>query len=289
MQRWKGFCAAIVAGTITTSASASLIAYDDASDPAYADGWTSGDNGGTGWGGGWSFRNGANTQLFPPDANSSFYGTFVNTSLGNNNPAGVSGDSNTDGDIDTVGDEAWGLYANTSNEIYAVRPFSGALTVGQSLSFEFDNGNVTTGGVVGVRLVSNVNAPASSREFEFRFVGGDSFYNHTNGGAFATSTHGFSREGMRVEFTLTGTNTYSLKATRLQDGTIYNFNGTTQVGNAITGIALRNQNAGSGGANNGYFNSIAIPEPSSLCLTVLGAVGALRRRRTIAEPLLVAF
>ena len=280
--RTRGLLAAVLTGIITSSASASLIAQDDASDPAYADGWTSGDNGGSGWGGGWTFRNGANTQLFPPDGNSSFYGSFANTSLGNNNPAGVSGDSNLDGDIDTIGDEAWGLYANTSNEIYAVRPFSGALSIGQTVAFDFDNGNVTTGGVLGVRFVSNVSAPASSREFEVRFVGGDLSYTHTNGGGFTTSNVGFSREGIHGEFTLTGANTYSLKLIRLQDGQIYNATGTTQVGNAITGIALRNQNAGCGGASNGYFNSIAIPEPSSMCLTLFGAASLLRRRRAIA-------
>jgi hypothetical protein len=271
-----GAIAAVVVGMIAGTASASLLAQDSAAEAAYGDGWQPGDNGGSGWGGGWTFKSSSNATITTGDSNRGF---FFFDSRDNNNPAGAGGDSNGDGDINSANDRAWGLYANSASEIYAVRPFSGALSVGQTVAFDFDNGNITSGGVVGVRLVSDANNPATSREFEIRFVGGDSFYNHTNGGGFSTSTMGFSREGIHVEFTLTGANTYSLFAERLQDGSTYSTTGTTQSGNPINGLALRNQNAGSGAASNGYFNSIAIPEPSSLGMLFVAGAALARRRR----------
>src|SRR6188474_2738471 len=85
-------------GLLASSASASLVAFDNAADVAYADGWQTNDNGGFGWGGGWTFRNGGNALIPQPDPpTASFQGTFVNSSLGNNNPGGS--DANADNDI----------------------------------------------------------------------------------------------------------------------------------------------------------------------------------------------
>jgi len=154
----------------TGASSAALIASDNASDPAYVGGWNTGTNGGSGWGGGWVFRNGGNVEQVSPGG--SFFGRFIGDSRGNNNPAGAGGDSNADGDINTPTNRAWALYAKTANEIYAVRPFSGALTVGQTVSFAFDNGNVDSTRVLGVRLLANASDIAT-RQFELRFVGGE--------------------------------------------------------------------------------------------------------------------
>jgi len=52
--------------------------------------------------------------------------------------------------------------------------------------------------------------------------------------------------------------------------------------NAIAGIAFRNLAAGSGAANDGYFNSISIvPEPSAAAAAGLavGGLALVRRRR----------
>ena len=270
---------ALAASVATSSADASLIASDDASDPAYNDGWQSGDNGGSGWGGGWTFRNGGNVVQNNPSG--SFFGAFVGDSRGNNNPAGASGDSNSDLDINSTGNKAWGMYANTANELYAVRPFSGALDVGQTVSFTFDNGNVDSTRVLGVRLLANA-ADIATRQFELRFVGGDSFYTVV-AGANQTTTHGFTREGIRASFTLTGTNSYSLDVTRLQSGVTQTITGSliNPGGNtAINGIAFRNLAAGSGATNDGYFNSISVPEPTSLAMAGVGAMALSRRRRS---------
>lgn len=251
------------------SASASLLAKDDASDPAYNDGWQTGDNGGTGWGGGWTFRNGGNALIPQPDPpTAAFQGTFIGDARGNNSPAGAGGDSNSDGDINVLG-EAWGMYANSANELYAIRPFSGALSVGQTVAFDFDNGNVDSTRVLGVRLLANT-ADISTRQVELRFVGGDANYTVFSGGTPPTlGSTGFTREGIHAEFTLTGTNTFSLLVKRLQSNTTQTVTGTLVSpggNNAINGIAFRNLSAGGGATNDGYFNSIAIPEPSSLGL-----------------------
>src|SRR5687767_10700826 len=130
-----GLAAVALFGSFTTSpVHAALIASDDASQVAYADGWQVGDDGGSGWGGGWSFRSNTNAAITATNGNR---GWFVSSSLNNNSPAGS--DPNADGDINTTGNRAWGLYSNTANtnEIYAVRPFSGALDVGQTIEFDF--------------------------------------------------------------------------------------------------------------------------------------------------------
>ena len=264
-----------------STASAALVAFDNASDPAYVGGWNSGTNGGSGWGGGWTFRNGANAVQNSPSG--SFFGRFTGSSLGNNQPA--NSDSNADGDINTAGNKAWALYANTSNEIYAVRPFSGALSVGQSVWFEFDNGNVDATRVLGVRLLSNAS-DINTRQAEVRFVGGDSNYTVV-AASNTTSTLGFSREGVSVEFTLTSPTTFSMDITRLQSGVSQIITGSIIApgGNtAINGIAFRNLAAGSGAANDGFFNSIAVvPEPGLLGVASAAVAPILltrgRRRR----------
>src|SRR5688500_7994126 len=145
------FALALVCCAIpSTTVHAALLAVDNASDAVYAT-WDPGDNGGTGWGGGWSFRSNTNAVITSTNGNR---GWFVASSTNNDN---VAGDTNADGDINTAGSKAWGLYSNTANtnEIYAVRPFSGALVVGQGVRMDFDNGNINTGAVVGVRLISD--------------------------------------------------------------------------------------------------------------------------------------
>ena len=125
----------------------------------------------------------------------------------------------------------------------------------------------------------------ATRQFELRFVGGDSNYTVISGGTSPTTTIGFSREGIRGDFTLTGANTYSLNITRLQTGQTQMVTGTLVSpggNNAIAGIAFRNLAAGSGAANDGYFNSISIvPEPSAAAAAGLavGGLALVRRRR----------
>src|SRR5262249_795740 len=139
-----GFSLAVALGLSIQSSHASTTAFDSQADPVYSS-WDPGDNGGTGWGGGGTFRGQANLILTTTDAR---HGWFVSSSTNNDNP----GDSNGDGDINSASTgKAWGLYSNTTtNDIYAIRPFDGALSVGQTVKFDMDNGNIASGQVVGM-------------------------------------------------------------------------------------------------------------------------------------------
>jgi hypothetical protein len=242
-----------------------LLGSDSAADPAYNGGWTSGSNGGTGFGA-WSFVTNA------PGSK----GTFMSSS-GNNGD----GDGNSSGDINTAG-RAWGTFANGGGEIFAVRPFTGALSVGQTFSINMDNGFIDSTRVVGVRLTSNLSIlDNATREFEFRFVGGNSAYDVISN-PNQTSTLGFTDGGLNLVFMLTSASTYSLSVTRFHDTAapvVWNTTGTLVSGNPILGVALRNLSAGSGSQRDGYFNSMSItPEPASLAL-LAGGLLMLRRRR----------
>ena len=134
---------------------AASVAFDSASNSPYNDGWNTGDNGGSGWGGGWTLS-----------GVSGFSGQFMSTSTGNGN-----GDGNSDGDIDTSG-RSWFQFAHTSNTAGAIRPFSGALSVGQTFSIAFDNGFIQNGGTVGFGLQN----ASGNNVFEYYFSGGQSNY-----------------------------------------------------------------------------------------------------------------
>lgn len=253
-------CAAVSAASVSLfscGAQAATIATDSAANAAYNDGWQSGDNGGTGWGGGWTFRNGGNVVQTNPAG--SFFGTFVGSSLGNNNPA--NSDSNGDGDINSpIVNRAWGMYANTANELFAVRPFNAPLQIGHTVKWDIDNGNVDSTRVLGLRFLSNAS-DINTRVFEARFVGGDSFYTLISN-PNQTTTIPFSREGYHLEYTLTGATTFSLKIVRKQDGATQTLNGTNSAAGSINALAFRNLAAGSGATNNGYLNNISIMSPN---------------------------
>ena len=262
-----------------SAASAALIASDSAADTVYNDGWQTGDDGGSGWGGGWSFRNQTNVVL---SANNSSRGWFVGNSLNNNSPAGS--DSNGDGDINTPGTatgRAWGVYSNATDQVYAIRPLNGALDVQQIISWDMDNGNIATDQVVGLRLISNAN-DVNSRVFEFRFVGGNTGYSVFDSTGHRLTTLPFSREGLHVEYTLTGPSTYSITITRKSNGATETITGTNVNANSIVALAFKNQFAGSGSAADAFVNSISVtnvPEPAMAAVVVLAGLGLLGRRR----------
>jgi hypothetical protein len=247
--------------TVGHRAEASLAAVDNASNAPYGS-WDNGDNGGTGWGGGWTL------SLTNP-GNGSQNGHFMGSSTTNGN-----GDGNSDGDVDTAG-RAWGLYANSDQTSSAVRPFSGDLQVGQAFIISMDNGFInntspTDFGTVGFGLqnASNQNL------FEFFFKGGDSSYKvNRNGGSVLTSI-GFTDEGLRLAFVLTDSDSFSFTIDRIENGVGVDATVTgdliSQGDLGIEKVRLFNFDGGGGGSNNAFFNSMAIvPESSAFLLAGL--------------------
>jgi hypothetical protein len=186
----------ISVGTVvlsSLSASASGPATDSASDPAYTNGWTTGSNGGIGWGGAW--------QLDPP-FNTANWGFFIGSSTNNDG-----GDPDHDGDIDSSGSKAWGIYAHGGAFPSAVRPFNGPMVPGQRFIIDIDNGDIDAFMSVGISLqdISGNNV------FEFYAPGEDTQYRlHDSTGLGVATGVPFTGQGLHLEFTLTSTNTYAL-------------------------------------------------------------------------------
>ncbi|NNM84486.1 MAG: PEP-CTERM sorting domain-containing protein [Phycisphaerales bacterium] len=258
---------AIMAGVALTGAASqatfgSLIANDNASDPAYSSGWSNGSNGGYGFGA-WSLSTvGGSTSL------------FIGTSTGNNGNGGSPG-------IDTSG-KAFGSFADAFNGTTATRSFTEpSLQVGQTFSIKFDNGSLNNGAIDEVELTGS-----SGAEFTFGFLGGATHYFYSDAASNNAATSlGYTNGGLSLAFTLTTATTYSLTATELSSSSTQTITGT--VAGGISGLDVLNTGAGSstipGGAgnyNNFYVNSLAIaPEPATLGMLAVGGIGLLTARR----------
>ena len=281
--KYKSTIAALFTVSVTLPAFAANYAYDNASAHAYDDGWQNGDNGGYGWGA-WTL------------SGSGTHGHFIGTSTqnGNGSDDGTVGGVASDSDINTTlgpdpdqsGDpdpnstsaRAWGMYANNGSVANAYRSFTGgALSVGQTVAIDFDNGYLDNSYSVGVGLL---NASGNTL-WEVFFTGGQSNYRYQDGSGFNNTTISYGDEGVALDFTLTSSSGYQMTLTRL-DGTTQTITGSliSNADQAISQVRLFNAGAGSGTSKDAFFNSISIvPEPSAALLGSLGALALLRRRR----------
>jgi len=211
--------------------------------------WSNGSTSGSGFGA-WQFNPVTNNG-------NAFY--YIQSSTINDN-GGTPG--NASNDINT-GAVAWGITALNGTIASATRPFPGALTTSQTFQIDVDNGNITSGGSVGFALQ---NASAQS-VWEFFFTGGNSTYTINAGSVSGPALPSFTRDGMRLTFSLTSATTYSVSILTYTPGggagvgttTTYTGNLLSPgAGQAITSVRLFNNNAGSGTNNNAYFNNLSI-------------------------------
>ncbi len=223
---------------------------DDASQPAYAGGWFYGDNGGTGFGP-WVF---AASGPISSQWNGFYIGSSTNNGGGESPGIDVNGDS-------------WGIYANNNNIAAAYRAIAtGALQVGQSLSFSMDNGYINSGGpYVGFVLRngdSTTNYVAGAR-FQFVFFGGQDDYQIYDNSGQQDSGIFFTDTGLQFVFTLVTADTYNLQVIDNNTYVTNTFSGTLSgtPGSGINSIAFFNFGAGPSPACDCFFNSLQITGP----------------------------
>lgn len=185
------------------------------------------------------------------------------------NSAGNAGGSSGAG----AGNPAWGLWANDSGVSAATWSLvGGALTVGQTLGIDFDNGWVDSGGV-GVQFTSGGTVALAV----FLNNGGPG-YEIQNSTGNVTSGQGWTGNGFNISVELTGSGTYALD--------FLGYSGTGTLANTLTSIdgirvyANDPTGSGSGGNYDVFFNNISVvPEPSAALLGGIGLLALLRRRR----------
>ncbi|MEL7249688.1 MAG: hypothetical protein AAFO03_14770, partial [Bacteroidota bacterium] len=247
----------------------------DASAPAFDDGWQSGDANGSGFG---------TWNLFSDGGNS---GHFIFTSSANGD-----GDSNGDGDIDTGG-RAFGMFANSGEVSNAVLPFTTTMSTGSTFSLDMDNGWIEAGGAVGFGLQNS----SGENLAEFYFRNGEPDYKVNDAGGETGTGLNFTDEGLSISYELFANNTYSLEATLLDGGTVFNYNGTLNNpagGQVISQVRLFNANAGFDGQRNAYFNNFEIchfpPPGCSITNIVLGEQTACDAvTNTYTQELIVSY
>lgn len=241
--------------------------------------WTAGQNGGYGFTP-WQFESSVN----PSGAVGFFLGTttgnldlnFIATEATPNNPVRF----------------GWGTFANDGTPIGSVpglrlaaarRGLSGdPLAVGQTLEVWFEHGSIRTGnlnpqnglrdgGWAGITLrpgdwvfpFADPFAPTGEvfGSFGFGFQGGNQNYTVYDGQAPSGRDSGvaFTRDGLQLEFTLTGANTYSLAIFSAASGTLLNTI-TGPVSGSIGAVVLHNRNTED---NDVFFNLLNV---SNLCV-----------------------
>jgi 1,4-alpha-glucan branching enzyme len=211
--------------------------------------WTNGSAAGSGFGP-WQFS--------PPTNNgNAFY--YIQTSTLNDNGGSAGNGGN---DINNGG-TAWGMTALNSAVANATRPFASALTTAQSFQIDMDNGNITSGGSVGFSLENGSAQPV----WQYFFTGGSNTYTINATTISGPALPNFTRDGIRLTFSLTSASTYSVNVLIYTAGGTAGAGTTTTYtgsllspsgGQTITSVRLFNFNAGSGTNNNAYFNNAII-------------------------------
>lgn len=222
------------------------------------------------------------------------WGTFGHIFIGSSTANG-DGDGNSDGDIDTLAGNAWGLY-NTANSPFnadyseAGRLFAqGPLQVGQTLRIQMDTGvgeDIAYAGAVGFYLVS-VDArmqfwyqPTMSANYMLGMGAGPGPYDPAEDTGIP-----YTDEGLALSFELLTAETYRFSVTVLESGQTYVFDNRTlssnYPGTPLVGINLISWGNGEGAGRERavYFNNLEIvPEPGSLGLLALGSLALYATR-----------
>jgi len=242
--KWCAVTAAVL--SVSTQVYASTASYDDACAAAYSGNYNGQDGDGAGGFGAW--------QVIPT-SNGGSSGAFIGSSQ-NNGGGCNSGNIN----CNTSGNKSWGMYAN-SGQASGLRTFSGGLVVGQTFTMEMDNGNINgpyaNNNVVEVQLMN----ASGVRRWGVHFRGGAGEYQTYDASnlSFERGTGlGFTDGGLRIAFTLTGANTYSVTLTRITAGGTVTQTGTLAASGDIDRVFVLVRSAGSGCNFDAFWNKMQI-------------------------------
>ena len=217
----------------STIAKAALLASDNASNSAYSDGWTSGDNGGSGFAA-WSL------------ASTGAGATFSTTNV------------------------MWLVQAASNGSGTATRSFSGgAISLGQTFEIDWNSGTLTSGASAGIKLENS----SGDVLWQLTYSGGSLVYQITDGGGSGIKSASVTSLGVHIELTLSSASAYSVTVSPINGGTANTHSGTlvsATGGTSITQFQLFFTDATATTANGQSFNNIAVvPEPSVITLAAL--------------------
>jgi len=240
----KSICFSLAGFLTLASASAATLAADNASDTDYSDGWSSADNGGSGFGS-WTLNAGGGG------------GRYIGaTGQGASPSFGLFSGGNNAGDFST-----------------ATRGFTGgALSTGQTFTIDLGNTGVDLGapGQIGLNLQDG-----GVTVFALKFIGGGTNWLLNDGGSDFSAGQGFAADtSLSFSFTYEGGSSYSYE---FGSGSGTSFIASNTI-SGIDGFELYSSRQG-GGENFGSNNIAIVPEPTVALLGSLGVIGLLRRRR----------
>jgi hypothetical protein len=257
--------AAALSIALMTSAHAVIVASDNGSN--YGSGWTSGSNGGTGFGA-WSFI----------ESGLGYKGAFI----GNPGNIGVTG----------MGSSAFALYANPGNvvpapQIIAARSFNTALGIGDSFSLQWGINWGNGGGSKGLYLYSGTNPISlNSRPTMMPVNQGENpeiqVYNEgATTAAWTNAGFGYGTNAMTWTFTQTTLTSVTVTAND-RDGS-GSFTATMSVTGPLSGFGLMaHAQYDNNGNREPYYNNFsinAVPAPGAAALIGLAGLITSRRRK----------
>ena len=236
------------------------LATDNSADPLYTtNGWSSGSNGGFGFGP-W--------VLMETSTDGSRNGFFIGSST-SDSPHLTPG-------IDVSGG-SWGIYANNNNTAAVYRAFAtGPIHVGGQLLIDMDNGfNDVAGSAVGFSLRNGdaTNSPtdyATGARLQFYLAGNSTDYTIVDAGGAFDSGVPLTYAGVRLIFTLGTNDNYTLAIITNGSGSTNTISGTLggTPSSTLDSIALFNNNAGAGASHNVFFNSLSVANFTPITYTI---------------------
>ena len=264
------------------SASAAAPTTDNACAAAYTGGNYNGQDGdGAGGFGAW--------QVVPA-SNLGNSGAFIGSSAANGSGCNSGNiDCNTGG-----GPKSFGVYGNGGAEGRATRTFNGELVVGQTFTIDMDNGFI--GGVYANNYVAELQLRNSSGQIRwgFHFRGGAGEYQMYDASNTSfergTSGLGFTANGLRLVFTLTGANTYSVNiySPATAGSPTRSFTGTLANSGGIDRVTVLKRDTNSGCNYDAFWNNMSIsacPAGTPACtVTLTSGASSAGTQNTFSAP-----